>query len=106
MGSTLVIAPPANCAGSYRYFYVPRWTNLVNDTDLVPDALTIGGWHEYIVVDMAIKCLAKEESDTTVLEGRKLALLRRIESESANRDASEQDFVVDPGFSSFGGWTR
>jgi len=46
----------------------------------------VNGWEEYIVVDCAIKMLGKEESDVTVLGGRKAALLGRIQGVAANRD--------------------
>lgn len=55
----------------------------------------INGWEEYIVVDAAIKMLGKEESDVTVLGGRKAALLGRIQSIAENRDQGEPGRTVD-----------
>lgn len=47
----------------------------------------IAGWEEYIVIDAAIKCKDKEESDITVLAGRRAELKKEIEGIAANRDA-------------------
>lgn len=47
------------------------------------------GWEEYIIVDGAIKCLRKEESDTTMLQQDKQFQLTRIRSALANRDDNE-----------------
>lgn len=46
----------------------------------------VSGWEEYIIVDAAIKCKDKEESDVTVLAARKGGLKQRIEGVAANRD--------------------
>lgn len=55
----------------------------------------INGWEEYIIVDAAIKILGKEESDATVMGGRKAALLGRIQSIAENRDQGEPARTVD-----------
>jgi len=46
----------------------------------------ISGWEEYPVVDTAIKCKDKEESNVEVLAARKAGLRKRVEDTSANRD--------------------
>jgi len=55
----------------------------------------ISGWDEYVVVDAAIKCLAKEETDASVLLGAKAALIQRIESAACNRDAGSPATISD-----------
>lgn len=80
---------------SVRYWYIPRVTELVSDSDTTVDAVSINGWDEYIVVDAAIKALGKEESDVSVLMSRKAALMQRLESEAANRDAGNPSRIVD-----------
>lgn len=55
----------------------------------------VNGWEEYIVVDAAIKILGKEESDATIMGGRKAALLGRIQSIAENRDQGEPGKTVD-----------
>jgi len=72
--------------------YVPRLTPVANDTDVADG---VSGWEEYIVVDVAIKALAKEESDPSVMMARKMALLKRIEEASENRDVGSPATVAD-----------
>lgn len=59
------------------------------------DGETFNGWEEYVVIDSAIKCLQKEESDVSMLMAQKQALIKRIENMAANRDAGEPDSVTD-----------
>ena len=72
---------------SVRYWYIPRVTALAADGTSTVAAISINGWDEYIVVDAAIKALAKEESDISALLVRKKALTDRLEAEVSNRDA-------------------
>lgn len=53
------------------------------------------GWEEYLVIDCAIKILGKEESDATVMGGRKAALLQRIQDIAENRDQGAPGKTVD-----------
>ncbi len=55
----------------------------------------VSGWEEYVVVDAAIKAMAKEESDPSVLMAQKQGLLQRIESAAENRDAGSPARVSD-----------
>lgn len=55
----------------------------------------ISGWLEYVVTDAAIKMLQKEESDTSVLQFQKAALIKRIESAAENRDAGSPATIAD-----------
>lgn len=55
----------------------------------------INGWDEYIVIDSAIKCLQKEESDVSVLLSQKNAIIQRIEALANNRDAGEPERTTD-----------
>lgn len=66
------------------------------------DADDYNGWIEYVIVDAAIKCLQKEESDTTALERAKSFQLQRIENAAQNRDVGEPERISDT--SRNGGW--
>lgn len=55
----------------------------------------VNGWEEIIILDAAIKMLAKEESSTTVLERQKAAMMQRIQRMAADRDASMPERVSD-----------
>ena len=92
IGQSLHLAPADGAEGSYRLWYVPTCPALttVGSMDAVSDK-----WRDYVVVDTAIKMLAKEESDTTVLERAKMALLQRIEAAAAAVDAGRSARVTD-----------
>lgn len=91
MGGRLLVLPENNAAGTYRLWYIPRYTKLVNPTDDAGDVLD---FEEYIIVDAAIKALVKEESDTQVLLLVKQQLKDRIEAMAANRD-TEPERIAD-----------
>jgi hypothetical protein len=55
----------------------------------------ISGWLEYVVTDAAIKMMQKEESDTSVLQIQKQALIKRIEAAAENRDAGSPATIAD-----------
>jgi len=75
-----------------RLWYVPRLTELVDDTS---EADGVSGWTEYMICDAAMKALQKEESDVSVLMAEKMALIARIESAAENRDPGSPMTVAD-----------
>lgn len=95
VGSSLYILPEDNAAGDYQLWYIPSFTPLSSDSDLVDSHIARNGWEEYIVVDAARKMLIKEESDIRPLLAEKDALLKRIESASANRDIDQPERISD-----------
>lgn len=62
-----VFPPPPNT--ELALTYVPSPPSLTSDSETIDG---IAGWHEYIIVDAAIKMLQKEETDTQALELRKM----------------------------------
>lgn len=91
-GNNLYIVPNPQSGQTIRIWYVPRPSQLINDTDTV-DA--ISGWEEYIIADCAIKALTKEETDTSVFLAQKQALLKRIEEAAGNRNIGDPQRVSD-----------
>jgi hypothetical protein len=91
-GKNILFSPAPGAGQVFRFWYVPRVPKLVNDGDQMD---FISGWEEYVVVDAAIKALAKEESDVSVLMAQKGALVARIESAAANRDGGAPAQVSD-----------
>lgn len=79
-------------SGTARLWYIPVATDLSSDTDTI---MGVNGWEEYVVIDAAIKCLVKEESDTTALRSDKQAMMQRIEAAAENRDAGSPQRVTD-----------
>lgn len=55
----------------------------------------VNGWEEYVTTDVAIKCLAKEESEVKDWEMRKAALAERIRKSAVNRDTGAADKTTD-----------
>lgn len=66
---------------------------VVTEPNTVADG--ISGWLEYVITDAAIKMLQKEESDTSVLQFQKAALIKRIEAAAENRDAGNPATIAD-----------
>lgn len=91
-GSNLELRPEDSCDGTYRMWYIPRYVPMVEDTD---SPIGTMDFEEYIIVDSAIKCMAKEESDVSVLAGQKQFILDRIKTMAANRDAGEPERIAD-----------
>ena len=55
----------------------------------------INGWEEYVIADVCIKLMVKEESDPAAFMAQKAELKQRIESEAENRDVGFPDRVTD-----------
>ena len=91
-GSKIRFNRTPSASTTFRIFYYPKATKLVNDTDEYDD---VNGFAEYVVVDAAIKMMQKEESNVQVLLGQKAMLKARIEAMAQNRDANEPESVTD-----------
>lgn len=90
--NSLKLYPANNANGTYQIWYIPRFINLVNDSDTVSD---LQNWHEYVVIDAAIKIMVKEESDPTMLLAAKADMRARIQTAASNRDVGEQERIGD-----------
>jgi hypothetical protein len=91
-GDNLWLTPLPVAGQTVRYWYVPRMTELTIDASTLEG---ISGWTEYVIVDAAIKCLVKEESDPSALMAAKAGLLKRIEEAAGNRDEGAPPTVSD-----------
>lgn len=91
-GSQIWISPVPTGSESLRVWYVPLPTQLASDSDTLDG---VNGWEEYVIIDSAIKCLEKEESDTQGLQIRKEQMKKRIEEAAGNRDAAFPARIVD-----------
>ena len=91
VANTLSIVPTDNAAGTYRLWYIPEVTPLsaASDTAPLPDA-----WCQWVVVSAAIKCLAKEESDTSQLQAELARLGESIRRSVVDRDRGEPDRIA------------
>ncbi len=97
-GNEIEILPPQASGGSYMLNYVPTMPRLLSpDATIDAQWLTINGWDEYVVLDVAAKALIKEESLETanLLLQQKEQLRQRILREAAPRDDSEPGQIAD-----------
>lgn len=90
---------PNPSSGTYQHVYVPVIT-FSSDTDVLDDVL---GWHEYIVLDVAIKVYHRDNLDARPLIYERERLEQQIEDEAEARDLNETYVVQDVNNS--GGWT-
>ena len=103
MGSNIEFIPTPSAGQSIRLWYIPRLTELLQDTDITSTG--ISGWIEYVIVKAAYYALTKEESDTTSLVMQLAALQKRIEDSASNRDAGMPDKISDTRQGNWsGGW--
>lgn len=91
-GNLLVFKPQAPQIASVVLWYVPAITKLVNDADLLDG---VNGWEEYIILDAAIKCMVKEESDPSALLAQLQMVKDRIATMSKDRDQGEPQKTTD-----------
>lgn len=90
MGNTLFFIPTPSAGQFLRIWYVPKLTELLQDTDILTG---ISGWGEYVIVDAAIRAKQKQEDDVSVLGAQKMMLIKRIEESAMNRDAGQPDCI-------------
>ncbi len=98
LGSNIEILPSNVGGATYTLWYVPTLPQLVNPTDTIDQYwLTVNGWQEYVITDVAAKACIKEESlDTaSLLLQQKSALRERIVKEAMPRDVSQPRSIVD-----------
>ena len=70
--------------------YIPQAIQLVTGTDTFDG---YNGWEDYVVVKSAIKCLDKEESDSSMLQFELDTIGREISSSSGYLDTGRPAFV-------------
>lgn len=89
-------------AGAVRVIYVPRLSLPTTDEGTF-DGLLGREFIEFVTCTAALQAKQKEESDVSVLLHQKQALIKRIQSAAANRDAG-QAYVVGSVHGSDDGW--
>lgn len=92
LGNKIEFIPTPSGNQFIGLWYYPRLPAMLADTDALDG---FGGWTEYVILDAAIKALRKEESDTSLLNAQKMALMKRIEEVAQNRDAGQPDCISD-----------
>lgn len=81
MQGALFVLPEDDYAGTYRLWYLMKFSELVSDSDELDDL-----WKEYVVCYAAIQMLQKEEDDCSALLNKLAMLERRVVGMTAKRD--------------------
>lgn len=92
VGTTIQLTPDDAALGTYRLWYVPQWTDLSADVDLIDFPQN---WHEYALAGAIAHVLAKEESPNDHWLTQKAQLRARILAMAANRDADRPSAIRD-----------
>lgn len=95
VGDKIRFVPEQNAPGSYRIWYIPSYTPLSSDSDAISTVISRNNWDDYIVITAAMKMLAKEESDISVLMMERQKIEARIEEMAQNRDIGDTDRITD-----------
>lgn len=91
-GAQINFKPIPPSGGTVNLLYIPAFTDLSGDSDTFD---TVDAWHEYVILDAAIKMLIKEESDVSMLMAQKADMKRRVEELAIARDIGAADTVTD-----------
>lgn len=94
IGDVIKFIPAPSAGKDIKLWYHPSFVDLVDDAD---EFNGINGYEELVILDVAMKMLQKEESDTTALERRYARTWERVTSTAHNRDAGESMRVGDVG---------
>lgn len=92
IGDKLRFIPTDQATGDFRYWYIPKPNVPVDDTDTIEG---YNGWDQYIVLDAAIKCLVKEETDVTELMQERAQAEQDILINAQTRDEGDTETVED-----------
>ena len=97
VGSNIVFSPVPDANTSVRVWFVPTAQQFTSTTPATSTTTfdDINGYAEYVVIDAAMKCLQKEESDVSILYAQKKDMKRRIEEAANNRDAGHPLTISD-----------
>jgi len=91
-GSTVKVIPTPPGGLTFRVWYIPAMTELSADGDTADG---VSGFEEWVVLDVAMKMLRSEESDTAELAADKAEMEQHIKEMASPRDANSPASVVD-----------
>ena len=92
VGSNIRLYPTPTAVIPTTVLYAPEATVMTAGSDTVNYP---NGWERFIVLDAAIQCLAKEESDVRTLVAERAAVVQEIELAKEQRDLSTTHRVVE-----------
>jgi hypothetical protein len=88
MDEWIVIEPMNLCSGLYQIWYTPKFTPLVNDTDVLPYDMDTEGFIEYAVAATGIKVYQKLLLPTDTFEKQVAYYEDKVRNSSKNRNNS------------------
>ena len=101
-GNQIKFIPAPTVSGTVTLYFVPEAQQFSTSESEYMDKTVANkapavafGYEEYVVIDAAIKCLQKEESDVQILLVQKQQLKERIENAASNRDQGEPARITD-----------
>lgn len=86
------LLPVPDGAYSVTIWHIDPFADLTLDSDTFNGE---DGWEEWVVLDAAIKCLTKEESDPSALMAERQRVEQRIRAALGTRDHARPDTAVD-----------
>ena len=86
----LLLTPRDAASGSYRVWYIPEAVPLVDDTDTIQ---AYNGFESFLIIDVAIWMLSKEESDPSFLMMERQREDERLKQMLIDRDIGESDRI-------------
>lgn len=91
MGSKIYLDQTTKNALTLHMFVVPAFTDMVNDSDSFD---FVNGWEDYVIADVCMKVLAKQQDDLSYYIGKKTEQLDRINKEKMARNLSEPQEMI------------
>lgn len=91
----LTLFPTPQGVYSLNVYYLPIPEGFIASGESPVSFQGYSGWEEYVVVDVAMKMLEKEESDTKHLQLRKLQLIERIRHQAQHMNHGDGDTIRD-----------
>ncbi len=84
------MTPRDSANGTYQLWYIPLAVPFVDETDSID---TFNGFENLLIVDVAIKMLNKEESDTSSLLMERDRLTKSLDLMKIDRDINESERI-------------
>jgi hypothetical protein len=92
VGSNVMFRPTPAGVFTWRYWYIPTFTRLSGLSDVFDFH---HGWEDWVACRVAIRCLQKEQSDSSALERDLPLIQQRIFNAAKHRDAGAPERVAD-----------
>ena len=92
VGNNIKFLPVPNQSSTVYLWYTPSPTVITSFTDTVE---VIVGGDEYLSLTIAMAMLAKEESDTSALNGKRLEILQQLKNVLQVRDSGAPEYITD-----------